>query len=266
MLAIHLQDVLEQIENCLSCYEPTTFRNLDNDCLCFMRKGNISILPYPYRDSLFGIPLKYFYEVDVLPDATIKKRGINLKEVHEFTKSLVCESVYDWEYALLCSSSENFKDPESPTWIDDERLNETARCYEWWQKYHEVAHNEGHWLMRRIEDITEIQGIHLHFLKEYIFETLYGINGYMPKRYDEFRYDYSKIYSEQITDEKIDELIDRGLKLKNDLTYYVTKSLPEKNLFSDSIVEDVVKHIIDVFVSYHYYSLGKVLVVNQDTN
>ncbi|MCM1139519.1 MAG: hypothetical protein NC453_13190 [Muribaculum sp.] len=265
-MAVHMQDILEQIENVLTCYEPTSVSQLDNDCLCFMHSGKIEILSHPYTDCLFAIPLKYFYIVDINSDNTVTKRGINLKEVNEFTKSLVCESMYDWEYACDCSCHESLRKFQPKTWIDGSRLNETAQGYMWWEKYHKIAHNEFVDLFQHIERETEIQGIHLYFLKDYLLEKIYGISGYMPKRYDEYKYDYDSIYSQQITDDKIDELIDRGLKLKHNLTYYVTRALPEHNLFSEALVEDVVKHIMNVFVSYHYFSLGKVLVVKHDTN
>ena len=88
----------------------------------------------------------------------------------------------------------------------------------------------------------------------------------MPKRYDKYRYDYARIFSEQINDDKIDSLIDEGLKLQKNLTYYVEKAMPEINLFTESKVQDIVKHIINVFVSYHYYDLGKCIILKSDMN
>lgn len=83
----------------------------------------------------------------------------------------------------------------------------------------------------------------------------------MPKRYEPYRYNYERIYKNTIRDTTIDDIIEKGLRLKRQLTYIVGVAMPEVNLFTESQVEDIVNHIIDVYVSYHYYELGRFVVV-----
>ncbi len=268
--AMHLQEILEEMYRVLSDFEALSLSEYSDYSLCLSHFGKIEIQHNTKLNAVYSWGLRHFYHIllDAETQTIVTNKFINYKTCIEFTNQMICESMYDWEYSAECSYGDAWPIEERCAhWLNDNKhANEVIEGYKWIGDYWKIAHNDFVDLWNIIQNETDISGIHLSFLKEYLLENIYGIKGYMPKRYDEYRYDYARIFSEQINDEKIDRLIDEGLKLQKNLTYYVGKAMPEINLFTESKVQDIVKHIINVFVSYHYYELGKCIILKSDMN
>lgn len=267
--AMHLQEILEKIYIVLNDFNATDFVEYTDHCLCLSHNGEIEIQKISELNAVYAWDLKNFYIFKFKGKSNhFTDKTINYKEVIDFTKQMICESMFDWDYWGKCSYDEAYPvEDRVPHWLNDsEHAMRVINAYQWIGPYWKIAHNELFLLLDDIQRETEIYGIHFSFLKEYLLEKIYNLKGYMPKRYDPYRYNYKKIYTEQINDERIDELIEKGLELKKRLSPLIKKEMPETNLFTDVEVEEIVNHIINVYVSYHYYELGKNIVLRLDTN
>lgn len=267
--AMHLQEILEEIFTILNDFEATEVKEYLNHCLCLSHYGKIEIQKISELDAVYAWDLKNFYIFTHKRNSNhCSDKIINYKEVIDFTKQMICESMHDWEYCKKFSYREDYPIKDRIIyWLNDpEHEMQVINAYQWIEPYRKIANNKLFYLLNEIQKETGIYGIHFSFLKDYLLEKIYNLKGYMPKRYDPYRYNYQDVYTEQITDNRIDELIEKGLELKKWLTPLIRREMPEVNLFTDIEVEDIVKHIISVFVSYHYYELGKHIITNNDTN
>lgn len=268
--AMHLQEILEEICDVLNGFKSVNIDEYSKYSLCLSHYGKIEIQDNSKIDAVYCLNLRNFYHlfVDSNNQSKIQNRFIDFQRCIVFTKQMICESMYDWDYWGKCSYGEAYPmEDRVDHWLNDsEHAMRVINAYKWIGPYWKIAHNELFLLLDDIQRETEIYGIHFSFLKEFLLEKIYNIKGYMPKRYDPYRYNYKKIYSEQINDERIDELIEKGLELKKRLSPRIKKEMSDINLFTDLEVEEIVNHIINVYVSYHYYELGKEIILKIDIN
>lgn len=269
LTAKHLHEIMENICDVLEGFKRNSLDEYRKYSLCLSHYGKIEIQETDKLNAVFSCGLVNFYHFlsDTLTPGIIIDSVIKYKRCLEFTKQMICESMYDREYSLRCYYGPQWSIEERPgTWLNDPHLEEVFEQYNWIDKYKKIAHDDLYILMEKVRDETEIEGIHFYFLKEYLLENIFDLKGYMPSRYDKYRYDYKKIFEEQLHNEIIDELIEKGRIIKPRLTYIVNKAMPEVNLFTESKVEDIVNHIINVYVSYHYYKRGKFIWMRNDVN
>lgn len=267
--AMHLQETLEDICRVLNGFKADNIEDYKTHSLCLNHFGKVQIQQNEKLDALYSIPLQYCYHIllDYLCPEKITDTFIDYQRCIVFTKQMICESMYDLEYSRNCCSMKAYKEERPDVWQNESEYYKIIERVDWVNAYRKKAESgDFNQLMMIVEDATEIRGIHLSFLKEYLLEQIFDVKGYMPKRYDEYRYDYKKIFDEQIKNDKVDELIDKGLELKGRLKYAVFQAMPENNLFTEAKVDDIVNHIINMFVSYHYYELGKNIILRIDTN
>lgn len=265
ILASQLCNSMEEAEKCLSEYCKTGNVNFVEDVFSFSHNGHWSVKKL-HKEATGLVNWDISYLIDTHHNGKETLFTINLKNLLELMQCLVVQSPQDYEYYQeMPHSEEQANNLGIKTWLDDKFIAECEKKKEWQNRYKQIEGLEN--ALHEIWKITEIDGIVRNVIKDYILDKAFYLSGFMAQRYIPFMPDYEKCSAILKQGKDKDRIKESANHIQPALHFIFERLLlPNRDLFTNSIIKDLVKHITNIYIVYHYDELGRFIVCPSGTN
>lgn len=252
--AAQFYESLIEAEKTLSDYCASGKVNLMDDVFVFSHDGHWSVQKYKGAKGMLLWNISYLIDTHQQGDQYLYT--INLAELLELMKCLVAESKYDYDmYAEVPHTTKQATLFEQTVWLSKRFLSEVEEQNQWWEKYNSITNLED--CFSRIQHITEIYGVALGFIKEYLLDQAFDLPGYMPKRYFPHLPNYKEVADELLIGDKSEEISEIVREIEPQLRNAVRELLKDNGtLFTEDKVNRVVKYTLNVFICFRYDPMG----------